>query len=56
MKIIENYGKSIDNPVLLNSIPASIIFLNNLVTDKGYHIFYHRIGSRHGKDKQIIDH
>ena len=56
MKIIENYGKSIDNPVLLYSIPASIIFLNNLVTVKGYHIFYHRIGSRHRKDKQIIDH
>mgnify|MGYP000940299387 CR=1 FL=1 len=56
MKTIENYGKSIDNPVLLNSIPASAIFLNNLVTDKGYHIFYHRIGSRRRKDKQIIDH
>lgn len=56
MKINENYGKSIDNPVLLNSIPASIIYLNNLVTDKGYHIYYHRIGSRSGNDRQIIDH
>ena len=56
MKIADNYGMSIDNPVLLNSIPASVIYLNNLVTDKGYHIFYHRIGSRSRKDHQIIDH
>ncbi|HPR13680.1 MAG TPA: hypothetical protein PLV06_14935 [Bacteroidales bacterium] len=56
MKISENYGKSIVNPVLLNSIPASIIYLNNLVTDQGYHIYYHRIGSKFGNDHPIIDH
>ena len=39
------YGKCLENPVNLNSIPASVIFLNNLVTVQGYHILYHRLGS-----------
>ncbi len=39
------YGKCLENPVNLNSIPASVIFLNNLVNIQGYHIIYHRFGS-----------
>jgi hypothetical protein len=56
MTAAENYGKCVENPVVLNSIPASIIFLNNLVTDKGYHIVYHRQGSVSWANDQIIDH
>lgn len=39
---ISTYGKSPDNPVRLNSISASLAYLNNLVTDQGFHIIYHR--------------
>ena len=53
MAFKENYGKSLKNPVQLNSIPASVIFMNNLVTYQGYHIFYHRIGSVPNKSKPV---
>ena len=39
------YGKHTEAPIMLNSITASRLYLNNLVTDKGLHILYHRIGS-----------
>lgn len=45
MNSSHKYGKCLENPVNLNSIPASVIFLNNLVTVQGYHIIYHRLGS-----------
>ena len=46
MNTSRKYGKCPENPVNLNSIPASVIFLNNLVSVKeGYHIIYHRLGS-----------
>ena len=51
----ENYGKCIENPVNLNSIPASMIFLKNLVTDKGLHIVFHRTGSKMNSDQKHID-
>jgi len=47
------YGKCLENPVNLNSIPASVIFLNNLVTVQGYHIIYHRLGSVYHNDINI---
>ena len=56
MNEIEKYGRCIQQPVKLNSIPASIIFMNNLVTKLGNHIIYHRIGSKHGINGEIVDH
>ena len=53
----DKYGKTPETPILLNSVQASGHFLNNLVTEKGYHILYHRIGSMPGTENQpIIDH
>ena len=40
-----NYGKSPENPIQLNSIPASRFFLNHLITPEGCHLVYHRPGS-----------
>lgn len=54
MSLNHEYGKSIKNPVLLNSIPASIIFLNNLVTVEGLHILFHRYESN-PSPKGMID-
>jgi len=51
---ITTYGKSLDNPILLNSIRASLAYLNNLVTDQGLHIIYHRLGSILGQNP--VDH
>ncbi|HDR51582.1 MAG TPA: hypothetical protein ENN90_08175 [Mariniphaga anaerophila] len=51
----ENYGKCPGNPVRLNSIPASRLFLNNLVTTDGDYIIYHRKGSVM-ENSEIIDH
>jgi hypothetical protein len=52
-----DYGKSPDNPIQLNSIVASRLFLNNLVNESGYHILYHRLGSLPLKaNRPIIDH
>ena len=53
----ENYGKTPDNPIQLNSIVASRLFLANLVSCKGYHILYHRLGSFQVRgDGPNIDH
>ena len=52
----DTFGKSPDNPIQLNSIVASRLFLNNLVSAVGYHIIYHRRGSFHVQgDGPIID-
>lgn len=51
----ENYGKCPENPVRLNSIPASRFFLNNLVTQNGDYLIYHRPGSLSVND-ELIDH
>ena len=52
-----DYGKNPDNPIQLNSIVASRLFLNNLVNESGYHILYHRLGSLPLKaGRPIIDH
>jgi len=45
MNSTPEYGRCLDNPIQLNSIPGSIIFLNNLVTEEGLHLLYHRYGS-----------
>lgn len=51
------YGKSPENPIQLNSIPASRFYLNHLVTPEGYHLVYHRPGSLPAKmNKHPIDH
>ena len=49
------YGKCPEKPINLNSIPASRAYLNNLVTSKGSHILYHRIGSLYS-EKFPVDH
>lgn len=41
----KTYGRSPDNPVLLNSVQLSLEYMNNLVTTEGLHIVYHRLGS-----------
>lgn len=41
----ETYGKTPENPIQLNSISASRLFLDNLITPEGYCIVYHRLGS-----------
>jgi len=52
-----DYDKNPDNPIQLNSIVASRLFLNNLVNAGGYHILYHRLGSLPLKaSRPIIDH
>ncbi|MEI6684465.1 MAG: hypothetical protein WCO44_17715 [Bacteroidota bacterium] len=53
----ENYGKTPDNPIQLNSIVAARLLLDNVVSYKGYHILYHRRGSFQVRsDGPIIDH
>lgn len=56
MKRTKTYGKCPENPVNLNSVSASVIFLNNLVTEKGYHLVYHRKGTIAGPDHKLVDH
>lgn len=56
MRTEDDYGRSRENPIRLNSIPASIIFLDNLVTEMGYHIVYQRLGSELSKNSSIVDH
>ena len=52
----ESYSRTPDNPIQLNSIVASRLFLDNLISCKGYHILYHRRGSFHLRsDGPIID-
>ena len=52
-----DYGKNPDNPIQLNSIVASRLYLNNLVDASGYHILYHRRGSLPMRaSRPIIDH
>jgi len=52
----DTFGQSPDNPIQLNSIVASRLFLDNLVSRKGHHILYHRRGSFQLKgDGPIID-
>lgn len=46
MNNTNNYGLDVSNPILMNSVSASIAFLNNLVTEKGYNHLYHRKGSQ----------
>jgi hypothetical protein len=42
-KQISHYGKSIDNPLILQSFDAITPFLNNLITQEGYHIMYNKL-------------
>lgn len=42
---INQFGKCIENPVLLNSIDSSILYLDALITNTGNYIIYHRFGS-----------
>jgi hypothetical protein len=41
----KNYGKTLENPIKLRSIKASLAFLNNIVTENGNHIIFHRLQS-----------
>ena len=53
----DTFGKSHDNPIQLNSIVASRLFLDNLVSTCGNHIIYHRPSSfTRRSDGTIIDH
>jgi hypothetical protein len=49
-----SYGHTIENPILVNDIQTSMDYLRNLVTDKGFHILFHRYSSiSTGKGKPI---
>lgn len=55
--IDSTYGKSPENPIQLNSIPASRFYLNNLRTPEDCHLVYHRPGSLMNEDTENpIDH
>ena len=51
----QNYGKCLENPILLNSIPSSRLYLDNLLTESGCHLVYHRLQSC-DYNGQMIDH
>lgn len=40
---MDNYGISINNPIRLENSDSFLILLNNIVTNNGFHIFYHFI-------------
>lgn len=48
-------GKSIENPILLNSIDSSILYLDSLITNTGNYIIYHRLGSTVVKRGKPVD-
>ena len=50
-----DYGRHPENPIELNSVPASLIFMDNLVTEQGYHILYHRPESLSFNGKNPVD-
>lgn len=52
----ETYGFYPEHPIQLNSISASLLFLDNLLTIKGGNLIYHRIGSRALESPSPIDH
>ena len=55
--IESTYGKSPENPIILNSIPASRFYLNHLSTPEDCHLVYHRLGSlSSAKYDHPIDH
>ena len=43
-----------ENPIRVDGIGNSLKYLNNLVTEDGYNIIYHRLGSIH--EEKILDH
>jgi hypothetical protein len=43
-----------ENPIQVDSIRNSLNYLNNLVTEDGYNIIYHRLGSI--RESKILDH
>jgi hypothetical protein len=51
-----NFGKCPGNPVNLSSKTAAKKYFDHLLTDKGFHILYHRPGSRNDKDSASVDH
>lgn len=48
-------GKSIENPILLNSIDSSILYLDSLITNTGNYIIYHRLGSSSVEEGKPVD-
>jgi hypothetical protein len=51
-----NFGRCPGNPVNLCSNAAVKRFLDHMLTDKGFHILYHRSGSLTDKDNAVVDH
>jgi hypothetical protein len=53
----KEYGKSTQNPILLNSIQASLEYISNLITDeRGLHLIAQRKGSSAGSNsKKPVD-
>ncbi len=50
-----DYGKNIENPILLTSINATLHFLSSLVKkENGYHFITHRLGSQ-VSTKSVVD-
>jgi hypothetical protein len=52
---INQFGKCIENPILLNSIDSSILYLDALITNTGNYIIYHRFRSSIRKGLKPID-
>jgi hypothetical protein len=50
-----NFGKCPENPVNLSSKAAAKKYLDHLLTDKGFHILYHRPGSLNDKESVTVD-
>jgi hypothetical protein len=53
--MVDNYGKCIENPVLLKNISDSILFMDSLISASGSCIVYHRKGSSKFEDSRPID-
>jgi hypothetical protein len=49
------FGFSIDNPINVVDIDGEQLYLDALITKDGDYIFYHRLGSIHNSNKDIID-
>lgn len=52
---LPDWGYSVDNPVLVRSIPAGYLYLERLRTADGQKITYDRIGSMHSEIGAITD-
>jgi hypothetical protein len=50
------YGLSMDNPIQTTSVSASLNYLESLVTERGYHLLFHRVKSMCNTKEVFVDH